>query len=231
MVVKIKELPVLERPYEKLEYYGVESLSNEELLAVLLRTGSKNLSSKELATKVLTTFSSLIELSEVTYEKLLEIKGIGRSKACTLLSALELFKRIEQERLTIKNQKLTSSQMVYEYYRFKIGNEKQECFYVVYLDNSKNIIRDKLLFKGTNNYSIVHPREIFKEAYLLSASAIICVHNHPSGNVVPSREDREMTSRISQIGELLGIQLLDHLIIGSKNYYSFLENETQKEVR
>lgn len=224
MVVKIKELPELERPYEKLEYYGVESLSNEELLAVLLKAGYKDTSSKELASKILATISSLSELKSITYEKLIDIKGVGRSKACTILSSIELAKRIEASSLEIKNQKLTSSKMVYEYYKLKIGSKKQEYFYVVYLDNSKTIIRDKLLFIGTTNYSIVHPREVFKEAYLLSASAIICVHNHPSGNVFPSREDLEITKKLEEIGFLLDIKVLDHIIVGNKTYYSFLEN-------
>ena len=114
--------------------------------------------------------------------------------------------------------------MVYEYYKLKIGDKKQEYFYVVYLDNAKNIIRDKLLFIGTINYSVVHPREVFKEAYMLSASAIICVHNHPSGNIFPSKEDIEITQKLEEVGILLGIKVLDHLIIGSQNYYSFLEN-------
>ena len=97
-------------------------------------------------------------------------------------------------------------------------------FYVVYLDSAKNVIADKLLFIGTINYSVVHPREIFKEAYLLSASAIICVHNHPSGSIFPSKEDLNITANIESIGKLLGIKLVDHIIIGNNQYYSFLEN-------
>lgn len=225
MVVKIKELPELERPYEKLEYYGVENLSNEELLAILLKTGYKDISSKELATMILSSIDSLSKLKEITYEKLISMKGIGRSKACTLLASIELSKRIDSDSKEIKNQKLVSSDMVYQYYRLKIGNKKQEYFYVVYLDNAKNIIRDKLLFIGTINYSVVHPREVFKEAYLLSASAIICIHNHPSGNIFPSREDLEITKKLEEVGSLLGIKVLDHLIIGNDTYYSFLENK------
>lgn len=225
MVVKIKELPELERPYEKLEYYGVENLSNEELLAILLKTGYKDISSKELAAMILSSIDSLAKLKEMTYEKLISMKGIGRSKACTLLASIELSKRIDGDGKEIKNQKLVSSDMVYQYYKLKIGNKKQEYFYVVYLDNAKNIIRDKLLFIGTINYSVVHPREVFKEAYLLSASAIICVHNHPSGNIYPSREDLEITKRLEEIGILMGIKVLDHLIIGNDTYYSFLENK------
>ena len=225
MVVRIKELPELERPYEKLEYYGVENLSNEELLAILLKTGHKDISSKELSAMILSNLTSLSELKDITYEKLIMMKGIGRSKACTILASIELSKRIESAKIEIKNHKLVSSEMVYQYYKLKIGNKKQEYFYVVYLDNAKNIIRDKLLFIGTINYSVVHPREVFKESYLLSASAIICVHNHPSGNTFPSREDIEITKKLEEVGLLLGIKVLDHLIIGNESYYSFLENK------
>ena len=224
MVVKIKQLPPLERPYEKLELYGVESLSNEELLAILLKTGFKDISSKELSSMIISKVDSISDLKSLSYEILISMKGIGKSKACTILASIELARRIEEDKYEIKNRKLTSSEMVYEYYKLKIGDKKQEYFYVVYLDNAKNIIRDKLLFIGTINYSVVHPREVFKEAYMLSASAIICVHNHPSGNIFPSKEDIEITQKLEEVGILLGIKVLDHLIIGSQNYYSFLEN-------
>jgi len=223
-VVKIKELPESERPYEKLVSIGVENLSTDELLAILLKSGYKNISSKGLANIVLRETNGLIGLAEHRYEQLISIKGIGLSKACILLSAIELSKRIEQEKFKIKTQKLTNATMVYEYYKNKISDKKQEHFYVVYLDNSKKIIDDKLLFIGTINHSVVHPREIYKEAYILSASAIILVHNHPSGNVIPSKEDITLTKHIKDVGLVLGIKVIDHIIIGRNNYYSLLEN-------
>lgn len=224
MAVKIKELPKEERPYEKLILHGVESLSNEELIAILLKSGYQNISSKDLATILIKEANGIIGLSKMNYQELYSIKGIGMSKASIILASFELSKRVEAMKVEIKHQKLNSSKMVFEYYSKKISDIKQEHFYVVYLDNAKNIISDKLLFIGTINYSIVHPREIFKEAYLLSASAIICVHNHPSGNVLPSKEDYKITSDIDSIGSLLGIKLVDHIIIGNNKYYSFLEN-------
>lgn len=224
MVVRIKDLPKSERPYEKLVSRGVSTLSTEELLAVLLKSGYQNISSKELSTILLKQSDGIIGLSEMSYKQLLLIKGIGMSKACIILAALEFAKRIEAEKVKIIDKKLTSSKMVYEYYKNKIGNKKQEYFYVVYLDNAKKIINDKLLFIGTINHSIVHPREIFKEAYLLSASALVCVHNHPSGNVFPSEDDIIITDSLNKIGQLLGIKLLDHIIIGKNQYYSLLEN-------
>ena len=114
--------------------------------------------------------------------------------------------------------------MVYKYYKDKLGEKKQEYFYAVYLDNRKKIMGDKLLFIGTINYSLVHPREIFKEAYLLGASAIICVHNHPGGNPIPSTQDFDITKTLIEASKILGIKLLDHIIVCKKNYYSFLEN-------
>ena len=224
MVLKIKELPIEERPYEKLANYGVENLSNEELVAILLKNGYHNISSKDLANILLKESNGIIGLSTMNYNSLCSIKGIGMSKAAILLATFELAKRVSLAKSNIKSQILRSGQMVFDYYKNKINDKKQECFYVVYLDNAKKIIDDKLLFMGTINYSVVHPREIFKEAYLLSASAIICIHNHPSGNVLPSSEDIKLTKNIENIGNMLGIKLLDHIIIGNDKYYSFLEN-------
>lgn len=224
MAVKIKELPEEERPYEKLILSGVESLSNEELVAILLKSGYQSISSKDLATILIKEANGLIGLSKMNYQELNSIKGIGMSKASIILAAFELAKRVESMKVEIKHQKLNSCKMVFDYYSKKISDSKQEHFYVVYLDNAKNVIADKLLFIGTINYSVVHPREIFKEAYLLSASAIICVHNHPSGSIFPSKEDLNITANIESIGKLLGIKLVDHIIIGNNQYYSFLEN-------
>lgn len=224
MGIKISELPVDERPYEKLISNGVANLSNEELLAVLIKSGSKKNSAKELASIILSKLSNLADLSNLNYKSLTDIDGIGIKKSCVLLAAIELGKRINNYTSSIISKKLNSSTLVYEYYKNKLSNEKQEHFYCVYLDNSKKIIHEKLLFIGTVNYSIVHPREVFKEAYYYSATSIICVHNHPSNNILPSKEDLQLTAHLIKVGELLGIKLIDHIIIGKNNYYSFLEN-------
>ena len=113
---------------------------------------------------------------------------------------------------------------MYKFYKDKIGDKKQEYFYCVYLDNQKRVIEDKLLFIGTINYSVVHPREIFKEAYTLGASAIICVHNHPGGNPLPSKQDLDVTNNLIEVGKVLGIKVVDHIIVCKEKYYSFLEN-------
>ena len=224
MGIKIKQLPLEERPYEKLINNGVSSLSVEELLAILIKTGSRKYSSKELANFVLSKLNNISDLNSLSYKNLTSIEGIGIKKSCVLLAAIELGKRISNYTSSIVNKKLNSASLVYEYYKNILIDEKQEHFYCVYLDNSKNIIHEKLLFIGTVNYSIVHPREVFKEAYYYSASAIICVHNHPSNNILPSKEDIKITGDLIKVGNLLGIKVIDHIIIGKNNYYSFLEN-------
>ena len=223
--MKIKDLPILERPYEKLINYGAQSLTNEELIAILIRSGTNQYSAKELASIILMKLNNIGDLNNFNYTSLINIKGIGIKKSCVLLAAIELGKRINNYTPSIVNKKLNSSRLVYDYYRHILADKKQEYFYCVYLDNSKKIVFEKLLFIGTTNYSVVHPREIFKEAYCYSASAIICVHNHPSNNILPSKEDFALTKNLVEIGSLLGIKILDHIIIGRDNYYSFLENK------
>lgn len=225
MAVGIKKIPKEDRPYERLINLGVESLSNEELLAIIIKSGTRNESSKDIATKLLSNIGGIKKLNDINLELLKRYNGIGNVKACIILATIELAKRINNEIDTIKNVKLTSSDLVYKFYKDKLGNKKQEYFYAVYLDNSKKIIGDKLLFIGTINYSLVHPREVFKEAYLKGASAIICVHNHPSGNVLPSKQDYDVTNNLISVGKILGIKIVDHVIISSNNYYSFLEND------
>ncbi|MDD2181022.1 MAG: DNA repair protein RadC [Bacilli bacterium] len=224
MNVKIKDIPLIDRPRERLKTFGASSLSNEELLAIILKTGTKDASAKMLASKLLSEVGDIKNLVKLNFTEITKFKGIGEAKACELLSIIELSKRINNEITTIQNVKITSTIKVYKYYKDKLKNKLQEHFYCLYLDSSKRVIEDKLLFKGTLNQSIVHPREIFKEAYLLSASSIICVHNHPSGNIMPSNEDVLLTDKLVDIGNLLGIKVIDHVIVGNDNYYSFYEN-------
>lgn len=224
MGIKIKDIPLLERPCERLIINGVESLSDEELLSIIFKTGIKGNSAKDLSREILSNAGGIKNLSDIKFETLKKYKGIGKSKACNLIAAIELGKRINKEIDNIIDIKFTSSDIVYKYYKQKIGNKKQEYFYCVYLDVHKRIINEKLLFIGTVNYSLVHPREIFKEAYLLGASAIICIHNHPGGNPIPSKQDYEITESLINAGKVLGIKIIDHIIICKNNYYSFLEN-------
>lgn len=223
-MVKIKEIPVNDRPRERLINNGSNTLSNEELLAIILDTGTKNKSAKDLAISVLSKINHISELKDINYQNLINIKGIGISKATKILALIELSKRINAKLETLNNIKANNSKVIYEYFKDKLMDEKQEYFYCLYLNNKKRIIKNKLLYIGTINQTLIHPRDIFKEAYLLSASAIICIHNHPSGNTAPSKEDIMMTKNLKEVGLIMGINVVDHIIIGKNNYYSFFEN-------
>ena len=221
--IKIKKIPINDRPRERLLSVGASSLSNEELLSILLNSGTKDTSVKNLATTVLSKAGEIKSLNKLTYQDLIKIKGIGSAKACTLLSVIELSKRMNRKLETINNIKLITPEIVYEFYKDRI-DKYQEQVYCIYLDAQKRVIKEKLIFIGTVNHSLIHPRDIFKEAYQLNASFIICIHNHPSGDVKPSEDDIKVTKRLKEVGNLTGIKLIDHIIVSEKNYYSFLEN-------
>lgn len=221
---KIKEIPIDDRPVERLILKGASSLSNEELLAILIKTGNKNESSKQLAYNLLKEYSSIYEFSKITLEELTKIKGIKDSKAAIILAAIELGKRINQKITSLKNLKMTEPSIFFDYYKSILNDKAQEHFFVVYLDINNRIIKDKLLFIGTLNYSLVHPREVFKEAYLNGAVRVVLVHNHPSGEVIPSKNDIDTTLNLKKVGKLLGIEVIDHIIIGDNKYYSLFEN-------
>lgn len=223
-MVKIKEIPLNDRPIERLLTSGSSQLSNDELLAIILKTGTIKQSSKEISSVLLAKIGGLKNLINVNYEQLIKIKGIGKIKAATILSLIEITKRINLKVETIYNVKITNTSKVYEYYKDKFKDKNQEYFYAIYLDNSKRIIKDKLLYIGTINQTLIHPMDIFKEAYLSSAISIVCLHNHPSGNVLPSKNDIDITNNLKSIGNLMGIEIVDHIIIGQNNYYSFYEN-------
>ncbi len=224
MTVKIKDMCYLDRPRERLIKYGTSTLSDSELLSILIGSGNNKNSAKDLANIILNKCGGMKNLSKYNYASLTKIPGIKMSKACIILATIEISKRCNTKVNDINNIKLNNSKLVFEYYNDKLKDKKQEYFYCIYLDNNKKVINEKLLFKGTLNYSLIHPREVFKEAYILSASAIICVHNHPSGNISPSIQDIESTDNLVEIGKMHGIKVLDHIIIGNNNYYSFLEN-------
>ena len=173
---------------------------------------------------ILKQIDNINNLKDMNYENLIKIKGIGTAKACEILASIELGKRINNKINNINQIKIYSSDTIFNYYKNKLGDKLQEYFYCVYLDTKNHIIKDKLLFIGTINQSLVHPREVFKEAYLLSAASIICIHNHPSGNVNPSNNDIIITKQLREVGLLLGINVLDHIIIGKEKYYSFNDN-------
>lgn len=223
-MIKFKNIPKEERPRERLLLYGVDSLSNEELLMIILKTGIRDKSVKELSMEVLSRVGGIKNLNNLSLPKLQEIDGIGQVKAIEIMAVIELGKRInnnyKEEMILLNN-----PGVIVNYFNSLLRDLKQEVFYCVYLDNKKKYIDMKKLFMGTINSSLVHPREIFREAYLLSASYIICIHNHPSGDPTPSSEDINITNLIKEVGSLHAIYLVDHIIIGNNIYYSFFENK------
>lgn len=223
-ILKIKDLPEECRPRERAIKEGVHALTLEELLAILIGKGSKDLSSKDVAINLIKKYKTTSNLVNISYKQLLEVKGIGPTKAIELLSALELGKRLYLKKDNKQKITLKSAEEICKYMEYLFYEKKQEHFYCIYLDNKCEVIERRLLFMGTINRSIVHPREIFKYAYLDSASSIICVHNHPSGNVKPSREDIRLTESLVELGKINAIPIVDHIIIGNSNYYSFYED-------
>lgn len=222
--MKIKDIPISDRPRERLLEYGAENLSNEELLSIILKTGSKNKSAKELANEILKISNSLENITNITKEQLLKIEGIGITKATSLISCIELGKRIFVSGKTTKHLSFRNAYEIYMNTKYLFLNKKQEYFYCFYLNNKNEVIERKLLFMGTINRSVVHPREIFKYAYLTSASSIVCMHNHPSGDINPSKEDIRLTNALVELGHLNSIPLVDHIIVANNDYYSFYEN-------
>ncbi len=220
----IKQIPRDERPRERLVKYGAKNLSTEDLIAIILKTGTKDYSSRFLASQILKKVKNVSELKKLSLSNLIGINGIGAVKAIEFLAALELGRRVYEAKMLDNDLKCNSANKIFNYFRSELSDVQQEYFYCLYLDQHKRLIDKKLLFKGTLNKSYIHPREIFKEAYLASAASIICVHNHPSGNVIPSRDDIIVTENLVKIGILQGIPILDHIIIGENNYYSFYEN-------
>lgn len=226
--MKIKQIDENERPRERLISFGVDNLSNEELIAIILKCGTKNISAKDLGNIIIKEINGIENMRDASINKLIGIKGIGKAKAAQLLAAIELGKRV----YFVKNKnniKVISTTEIYEFFKIEFINIKYEKFCVLFLDTKKNIIDFKTVFKGTLDRSVVHPREIFKEAILLSAASIICMHNHPSGDVNPSVEDIEITNILTSGGKLVGINLLDHIIFGNNKYYSFYEEINKKK--
>ena len=219
---RMKEIPLTERPRERLKRKGREELTDKELIAIVLKTGTKDRNVEELALDVLNKYS-INSLGDVSLEKLIEIRGIGEVKAIELLATIELGKRIF---LNVNKDiiKMQDPKSIWKYSRYLFYGKKQKLFYCYYFDNKQQLIERKLLFMGTINQATTHTREIFKEAYLVSASSIVCLHNHPSNDVTPSKEDILFTDRLMRIGNIHGIKLVDHIIVGDTSFYSFYEH-------
>ena len=223
MKTTIKELESKLRPRERLKDVGVSSLGDDELLAILISTGSKELSCKDLAINLIQKLGKLNNLENATLKELTSIKGIGEAKAITIMAAIELGKRVLKKDTT--NIKINNAQIVYDLFKYDFINCYQEKFIAIYLDNKKQLIEAKVLFVGTVSEASIHPREIFKYAFKLSASSIIVLHNHPTGNSNPSKADINLTNKLIRAGEIINIPILDHIIIGYNNYYNFRDNQ------
>ncbi|MGN7177268.1 hypothetical protein BK139_05440 [Paenibacillus sp. FSL R5-0490] len=218
----IKDFPQDERPRERFVQNGPESLSNHELIAILLRTGTKDESVLQLANRLLTQFEGLRLLKDASLDEITAIKGIGSAKAIQLLAAVEIGRRISKltydDRYIIRSPEDGANYVMHEM-RFL----SQEHFVCLYLNTKNQVLHKQTIFIGSLNASIVHPREVFKEAFRRSAASIICIHNHPSGDPTPSREDIEVTKRLAESGKIIGIDVLDHLIIGENKFVSLKE--------
>ncbi len=218
----IKDMPVLDKPREKAIINGVQSLTDAELLAILIRTGTKNKSSLDLAHQIINLIGNIKDTSLLTLERLSHIKGLGKTKAITILSALEFGKRsLKQDELNIK---ILKSVDIYNYFKYHFFKEKQELLIVAFLGLNKQLISFKKLYQGTINYLAINTNDLLKEAILHSSKNIILIHNHPSGSIYPSKEDLDTTKNLIAAGKIFNIKVIDHLIITDNNYYSFRDN-------
>jgi len=218
----IKALPAEERPRERLAKYGAESLSTIELMAIVLRTGTAHLSVLEVAKLLLAKFESLPNLAAASLQELCTVRGVGKTKAIQLLAAFELGKRLQTTRLT-EDQPLSSPQEVAGFLMPRLRFLDQEHFLTLHLNTKNRLLGTETISVGTLDASLVHPREVFKAAIRQSSASLILAHNHPSGDPRPSKEDIKLTHRLKESGELLGIPILDHVIIGDNKYFSMKE--------
>lgn len=220
--MKINELADHQKPRERMLSQGARYLSHAELLAILINTGRKGSSSLDIANELLKSVDNLKELKALSINDLNKIKGVGLYKALILKAAFELGERIHSGSVDDKIQ-ITSPKDVADFMMSQMEHLKQEKFIVLFLNSKNIVIKKKTIFIGTLNASIVHPREIFSEAIKCASNAIIVLHNHPSGDTTPSNEDIKTTERLRECGQLLGIDLLDHVIIGDHEYLSMVE--------
>jgi DNA repair protein RadC len=220
--ISLRDVPTEERPRERMQTLGAEALSNAELLAILLRTGSRSESVLHLSERLLIEAEGLRNLFDMSLNEMTSLHGIGLAKAIQVKAALELGKRTgslsREERYVIRSPKDAAFYLMEE-----MRNLKKEHFVCLFLNMKNQVMGKETIFVGSLNASIVHPREIFRSAIKRSSASIICLHNHPSGDPTPSPEDIQVTKRLCEAGELMGIDVLDHIIIGDQTYISLKE--------
>jgi DNA repair protein RadC len=218
----IKEWPEDERPREKLMRRGAEGLSDGELLALVLRTGdhASGMSAVDMGRALVTAFGDLRRVAGATVAEMCGVRGIGPAKAAAVKAALEIAKRVNTDKLSCSD-RFTSPEQIYQHYHYSFRDRKKEHFLAILLDGKNRIIREIQVSEGSLNQSIVHPREVFNPAIRESAAGIILVHNHPTGDPTPSREDIAITKRLKDAAEITGVGILDHIIIGDGAFVSF----------
>lgn len=216
----IKNIPKIDRPREKLIQYGPEKLSNSELLALLLRSGNKDVNAIELAGKILKKFGAK-ELPNLNFKDLKKILGLGPAKACEIIACFELGKRLLKDK---KAQIFLTPKEIWEELK-DLKNHKKEHFVIFYLDSRNQEIKRETISIGSLNANLVHPREVFEPAVRNLAAQIILAHNHPSGDPEPSEDDLEITKRLVESGKILGIEVIDHIIVAKNDFFSFKERK------
>lgn len=211
-----------ERPRERLERAGIDSLSDVELLALLLRTGHRGASALDLARHLRARYPTVGELADATPHELAAIAGLGRAHAAAICAAIALGRRADAREL-VAGERIGGSADVFRHFRAQLGGLRQERFHVVLLDGKGRVMRDLRVSEGTLTASLVHPREVFRAAIREAAASVILVHNHPSGDPTPSPEDVTLTARLRAAGDLVGIKVVDHVVIGHHRYASLVD--------
>ena len=219
--MKIKDMPKQNRPRERFVEKGAEALSDSELMAIILRTGTKGENVVDMSNRLISEYG-LDKLFECSLTELQEVKGIGPSKAMQLLSMAELGKRYALSKQPIK--RITQAKDVFDLFHERLKNEKQEHFYVILLSTKNHIIGEHLVSKGVLDAAILEPREVFRPAIKAAASRIILVHNHPSGDPTPSDEDVDVTRKLIDAGKMINIAVLDHVIVGNGKWWGWTEH-------
>jgi DNA repair protein RadC len=222
---KIKDLPENEKPRERLLNYGSQTLSDTELLAIILRTGCKNLSVLDLAQKILSEFGSLKRLSEVGIGELIKYEGVGVTKAIQIKASIELGKRIFLDKRGFFQESIQNPKTAFLLFQEDFVGLSEEHLYCAYLNTKNHCLSKRLIAKGNLNIVYAQPREILRYALQENAVRIILAHNHPSGDITPSEDDINFTKRVIEAGNIIGLEILDHLIIGNGNYLSLKEKK------
>ncbi len=221
--MKIKELEPEKRPREKALRFGLASLDDVELIALLIQSGNKKRDAYHIAKDILKKTEDLSLLFDLHPAQFMEIQGMGHAKTLQLLASVELCKRAMQA--SVYRKQISGPKDLVDWFMVTYGFDTQENFVAVYLNTKGMIISHRVLFKGTLTQSCVHPRDIFREAYLENACSVMVVHNHPSGDPTPSQSDIQCTQQIQEVSKMMGVVLLDHIIVGRKEWYSFKQHE------